>query len=194
MIIMTNIVQNIIRNSMKQIRNQLSEPFQIKSSSHACSKIKRLNEYRYAKHIALYHAIHREISLEVIWNSAPGQGKFCYFPTMKEDKTLLFLPATPLTPFINNRFGIAEPNIPPQEACDPNQLDIIFIPLVAFDKNCHRIGMGGGYYDRTLAEVTKPLLIGVAYEFQLVAHIPVEQWDVPLDAVVTHQHVYWRNA
>jgi 5-formyltetrahydrofolate cyclo-ligase len=76
------------------------------------------------------------------------------------------------------------------------ELDLILLPLVAFDESGQRLGMGGGFFDRSLAFLAwrqhwrKPHLIGLAYDFQKVAALPREPWDVPLDAVVTDQNVY----
>ncbi|ORU91679.1 MAG: 5-formyltetrahydrofolate cyclo-ligase [Cycloclasticus sp. symbiont of Bathymodiolus heckerae] len=90
---------------------------------------------------------------------------------------------------INNSFNIAEPLT--TEKLPPKLLSTILIPLVGFDREGHRLGMGGGYYDRTLNFMLqkscqkKPLLIGVGYSLQKVNHIQAQPWDVPLDAIVT---------
>ena len=110
---------------------------------------------------------------------------------MKADQTLSFLPVTYDTIFYKNRFGIAEPVVEDELAIMPEQLDIIFLPLVAFDEHGTRLGMGGGYYDRTLAHHRPTLLIGAAYEFQRQAWIEREAWDVPLAAIITEQTIYW---
>jgi len=77
----------------------------------------------------------------------------------------------------------------------PQQLDLVLAPLVVFDENCNRIGMGGGFYDRSFAfrkdsQVTKPVLIGVAHDFQKVQQIVPEDWDVRLDMIVTNKAIY----
>ncbi|MYE07975.1 MAG: 5-formyltetrahydrofolate cyclo-ligase, partial [Acidimicrobiaceae bacterium] len=67
--------------------------------------------------------------------------------------------------------------------------DAVLVPLTAFDGRCHRLGQGGGFYDRALASLPsgrhRPAAIGVAYSFQQVADVPQDRWDVPLDAVAT---------
>ena len=91
----------------------------------------------------------------------------------------------------SNRFNIPEPL--PKHTLPPRLLSTILIPLVGFDHLGHRIGMGGGYYDRTLSFMRnplyqkKPLLIGIAYSAQKTQDIKPEPWDVPLDAVITEQ-------
>lgn len=187
---MTNRFKEAIRVSSRQLRSQLPLEYQKNHSVLVCKQIKQLELYRYARHIALYQANNNEISLESIWRSAPMQGKFCYFPVITEEKTLVFLPATPVTPFVRNRFGIAEPDVPHSKAIPINQLDIIFMPLVAFDPHKTRIGMGAGFYDKTLEGQTHPSLIGVAYEFQHCPYIAPDPWDIRLNAVITEINTY----
>lgn len=180
-----------LRRSRQEIRAKLSLEYQYASSTKICNRIRELEVYRQAKRIALYQATAGEVSLNNIWNSAPSQGKFCYFPVLNEGKTLLFLPATPATPFIRNTYGILEPDIAKSEAVPAIMLDIIFLPLVAFDDYGTRLGMGAGYYDRTLGDCNHPMLIGVAYEFQHYPFIQRQKWDVPLSGVVTQQKIHW---
>lgn len=92
-------------------------------------------------------------------------------------------------PLTRNRFGIAEPRLP---ACRPVplwSLDVLVIPLVAFDEKGGRLGMGGGFYDRSLAAINRwprrPLLVGVGYRFQQQPKLPLEEWDIRLDMVLT---------
>lgn len=181
-----------LRQTCQQIRKKLSPDYQRKSSLLVCNHIRKLKQYRYAKHIALYQAVNGEIDLGGLWRSAPLHGKFCYFPALNDDSTLAFLPTTPASLMRENRFGIKEPTVARELAIPPGQLDLIFLPLLAFDKKGTRLGMGAGYYDRTLAkQATKPLLIGVAYEFQRQAFIEAQPWDIPLNAVITEQAIYW---
>ncbi len=190
---MTSLLKNILRDTYRGIRNGLSDEYQVSISLKICNNIQKLEQYRYAKRISLYHAFGKEVNLDTLWRSAPRQGKFCYFPAVNEDNTLSFLPATPSTSFKPNRFGILEPNVSKNDAIATSELQAILIPLVVFDKECTRIGMGGGFYDRTLGVAEKlPFLIGVAYEFQRHTYIKPQAWDIPLNAVVTEKAIYWR--
>lgn len=188
---MTDSLKKIMRQSLKTLRSQVSLEFQQKASAKVCSKIKQLIPYRQAKRIALYHAVNGEVNLDALWRSAPLHGKFCYFPALTQNKHLLFLPATPATPFRDNRYGIGEPKVDPSLAMRPREIDLILMPLVGFDEYGTRLGMGAGYYDRSLAQENHPLLIGVAYEFQRLPFIVRDEWDVPLYAIVTEQNIYW---
>lgn len=95
-----------------------------------------------------------------------------------------------------NRFRIWEPLVRVRDWVDPMQLDLILVPLVAFDEFGNRIGMGGGYYDQSLGYLNnrkhwrRPRIIGVAHEFQRVDRVKTDRWDVQLDAIVTDQCYY----
>jgi 5-formyltetrahydrofolate cyclo-ligase len=134
------------------------------------------------------------VDLGNIWRSAPLHGKYCYFPVVKKEGTLLFLPATPASSFYTNEFGILEPEVEHHHAISPDELDLILMPLVAFDEHGSRIGMGKGFYDRALAHQRPKLLMGVAYEFQRYPYIEPQPWDVQLDAVTTEKTIYWRES
>ena len=105
------------------------------------------------------------------------------------DGHLLFLEYASQTPMVKNKYGIEEPVLACQQVVPTQQLDIILMPLVGFDKLGNRLGMGGGYYDRTLAFTRrveqKPMLIGIAHDVQEVDALPIAPWDIPLDAIVT---------
>lgn len=183
--------KQIIRRTYQHLRKNLSPHYQHRSSLRVCKHVSQLAPYRHAKRIALYHAINGEIDLASLWHSAVLHSKYCYFPSLNSDNTLSFLSATHTSTFHKNRFGIYEPDPAKEEVLNPSNLDIIFMPLVAFDTQGTRLGMGGGYYDRTLANVQGPLLVGVAYDFQQETFIAREEWDVPLDLIVTEKAVYW---
>lgn len=111
-------------------------------------------------------------------------------------RQLLFAPYTRGAGMVSNRFGIPEPAETGRAWLRGLQIDVALVPLVAFDPSGHRLGMGGGYYDRTFRFLLhrrhwrRPALIGLAYEFQCVDAIARRAWDVPLDAVVTEVRVY----
>ncbi|MEW9797256.1 5-formyltetrahydrofolate cyclo-ligase [Alteromonas sp. CYL-A6] len=110
---------------------------------------------------------------------------------------LLFLHYHPQTPMQTNRFGIAEPVCDVTRVIPPTAIDVVLLPLVGFDAHGNRLGMGGGFYDRTLAHrdrwAKKPVLIGIAHDCQQVPALPVQSWDVPLDIIVTpEQKIYSR--
>ena len=100
---------------------------------------------------------------------------------------LLFMRYTADTEMVINRYKIAEPKLDIRHMVTVEHLDMIVTPLVAFDDKGNRMGMGGGFYDRTLAQVTdnKPLAVGYAHDCQQVSFLPVEYWDIPLPVIIT---------
>lgn len=192
---MKDFLRGEIRQNIKAIRENLS-PAKVKERSFYVTKqLRQFDLYRYAKHIALYVSNRGEVLLDEIWNTAPLQGKYCYFPVL-DGQRLIFLPATPQTTFKPNQYGIPEPQVDRAQAISLDDLDLVMVPLVAFDTYGNRIGMGKGYYDKTFADIKREHrhdlhLLGVAYEFQRYEVLPYEYWDVPLDGVVTEKKVYW---
>jgi len=106
---------------------------------------------------------------------------------------MAFHPLMQLSGLPKNRFALREPV--PGIACPAQHLDLILVPLVAFDRSGNRLGAGGGYYDRYLAAAPAPgpLTIGVAFSFQESASLPVQDWDIPLHAIVTEKEFILAN-
>ena len=148
--------------------------------------------FRRSRHIAAYLANDGEPDLSSTVRRAHGMRKHVYLPALHRQR-LWFFPYREDTPLAPNRFAILEPALHPRMRYAPNVLDLVLMPLVAFDLCGHRIGMGGGYYDRTFAyllrraEWRRPKLIGIAYDFQQTESIEPKHWDVPLDGVATEK-------
>lgn len=162
----------------------------------ACRKLAQLDEFAGAQRIATYLAVNGEIDTGPLIQNAWQERKRVYLPVLQANATLLFAAYTPDSVMRNNRYRIPEPETYPDlPALPASEMDLMIVPLVAFDLRCQRIGMGAGYYDRTLADCghNKPLLIGLAYEFQRVALIPARNWDIPMHKIVTEDTVYNRD-
>jgi len=149
-----------------------------------------------ARRIAGYWACHGELDPLPLLERAWHTGKTAYLPVLADSppQSLRFAPYRPETPLRPNRFRILEPEVSPADELKPTDLDLILMPLVAFDPTGTRLGMGGGFYDRSFAFLLdpdyqghRPWLIGLGYAFQQVAVLSRQSWDVPLDAVVTEQ-------
>lgn len=128
--------------------------------------------------IARLDAAGKRLALPVI-RSAPGRASVLEFYRYERDR-----------PLVTNRYGIAEP-APGARYLPLPQIDLLLMPLVAFDRHGTRLGMGAGYYDRLLAgtgPTLRPLLVGVAHEVQRsTTPLPAADWDVPLDGVLTER-------
>lgn len=149
-----------------------------------------------ARRLAFYMASDGELDPDPLMTLAAAEGKTCYLPVMSDrllswrSAPLVFQRHDPLTEsLVVNRFGILEPPYCPTRISRPEMLDFVFLPLVGFDRHGNRLGMGKGFYDRTLANLDRrfrrPKLVGLAYSLQEVERIDRNPWDVGLDAIVT---------
>jgi 5-formyltetrahydrofolate cyclo-ligase len=161
------------------------------SASHAISlHLCRSALLRGAQRIAIYWPVGDEVDLRDVLACAGDAGKQCYLPRMLSDRRLQFLRHRPDAPLITNRYGIPEPPHVARDELAPGLLDLVCVPLLAFDRAGNRLGQGGGFYDRSFAFAreagsVKPLLVGTGFACQELPAIAREEWDVPLAAVVT---------
>jgi 5-formyltetrahydrofolate cyclo-ligase len=183
---------------MRRRRSSLSQ--QERDAFGACLAQVAVREslIRNSRRIAVYLPVNGEIDPRPLMDRLRSMGKELYLPALINflDRRLWFSAYTPGEPLVSNRFGIPEPKSTPLRCIRSVSLDLVLMPLVAFDANGHRLGMGGGYYDRSFAFIKrrhhwrKPRLVGLAYEFQRLPLIDSESWDVPLDAVATERRFY----
>lgn len=163
----------------------------------ACRAIVRhlraLPTFRRARHVGLYWPADGEVDVRELASHARSRGKSVYLPVVGAGGTMSFRRWQPATKLRRNRYGIPEPAGFRRRSLPASRLQIIVMPLVAFDGRGNRIGMGGGYYDRALAGRRRPPLVGVAFALQQVPVIPAQPWDVSLDLVVTERGRSTRN-
>lgn len=149
---------------------------------------------RQARHVAGYHAVGGELDPAPALERRLEAGSRVYLPVLDPDspRTLRFHQWTPATPMHRNRLGIPEPE--DTKGREARQLDVVLVPLVACDRRGNRLGMGGGFYDTTFSwrvdeKSGQPLLVGMAYDFQVVERLTAMPWDVPLDYIATPEEV-----
>lgn len=185
--------RNSIRKTMRDKRRALSIEQRTQAAEQFANHFSKSRIFINSDRIAFYLANDGELDPAPLLEIACSMGKSCYLPvlTANHEKSLLFAPYEPGDPLVYNQFGIGEPHIAARHRIKARQLDLIVMPLVAFDNKGNRIGMGGGYYDRTLGYLTsrsswlKPKLVGAGYELQRVDLIENENWDVPLTYICT---------
>jgi 5-formyltetrahydrofolate cyclo-ligase len=178
-----------MRRLLRQRREELPLKVRIQAAHAATQLLLQAPIFQASKHIACYRAFKSEIDTTFLIQHIWAQGKSCYLPVLNEDKqraTLKFVPYQALDKLHSNRYGISEPN-PTLTPIPLHELQLIIVPLVAFDRAGHRLGMGGGYYDQTFHAHPSLKLVGFAYACQEVQAIPVDPWDVPLHAIVTER-------
>ena len=186
--------RNQLRQKMRQQRRALNEAEREQASLALCENIASSRLFQNSRRIAFYLPSDGEIDLLPLLHYAWQTDKQCFLPVLglRNSRRLWFLPYQADTPLIPNRFGIPEPlHANGERRFKPHGLDLILLPLVAFDQQGNRLGMGGGYYDRTLSFLLhrrlwlKPHLLGTAYSFQQQTTLPAQSWDVPLHAIAT---------
>jgi 5-formyltetrahydrofolate cyclo-ligase len=184
-----------IRARISTQRKQLPAQNAVAAAAAASHNLLQLPEFSIATRIAAYLAINGEIGTELVIRTAWQQSKEVYLPIVQPTGALMFAPYHPGSQMRNNRYRIPEPEISDDDSpLHAAALDLLIVPLVAFDHNCQRIGMGAGYYDRTLAghNSDKPIRIGFAYSLQQVTAIQARTWDVPMHKIVTEDKVIVR--
>jgi len=197
-----------IRQILRTRRKTLTPTFQKKAADALSLTLKNDMVVKKAKHIALYLANNGELDLQPFIHWCWQQNKHLYLPIVHPFSKghLLFLRYDNNSTMVMNKYNIEEPKLDVRNIKPIQQLDIILTPLVAFDSTGARIGMGGGYYDRTLAKWYEhylknkeydqdkhyaqgkqytPALIGVAHDCQQITKVPYETWDIPLPKIIT---------
>ena len=134
---------------------------------------------------AVYAASDGELDPSPIAEHLLAANKIVALPVVEPKRRLSFYRYRPDTRLLRNQFNISEPDTRTATYVPTAILDVVLLPLVAFDAAGMRLGMGGGYYDATFARRLRPLLIGLGHECQYHAQLPHRSWDVPLDAVIT---------
>ena len=183
-----------LRRLLRKARRELSPSEQRQAARGLYRQLAQHPLFRRAKHISLYLPTDGEIDPRLLLREAQRRGKITYLPVLSAwPKTkMVFQRIAPGEKLVLNRFRILEPRINHARQRKVWALDLVLLPLVGFDATGGRLGMGGGFYDRTLAKVKgKPLKIGWAYDFQCVEQLDAHPWDVNLDMAVTPSRL-WR--
>lgn len=182
-----------LRRELRGRRRALSLPAQRLAARHLAQKLRTLPALTSARHVALYWPNDGEIDPRLLYRLTPRRHHY-YLPVLHAcpANTLRFARWRPFMRLARNRFGIPEPH--PAHTRPARAMDVILLPLVGFDAQGNRLGMGGGFYDRTLAFLhriprLRPRLVGVAHACQQVDALDAAAWDVPLALIVTDKRV-----
>lgn len=191
-----------IRQALRARRRSLHPRQQREHAAKVTHRIGRMPVFLRARRIALYWPSDGEMDPRPLMTLAHARSKRVYLPVLrplsrqKGHDRLWFARHITGARTRANRFGIPEPIGRGRHLIRTQGLDLMILPLVGFDADCNRLGMGGGFYDRTLAYLRRhdhwrrPRLIGIAHECQRLDHIATRPWDIPLDAVLTESHAY----
>jgi 5-formyltetrahydrofolate cyclo-ligase len=187
-----------LRRNMRARRRSLDRSQRIASASALAGLLARNAIVLNSRRIACYLPNDGEIDtaplIDRLWNLR----KAVYLPVLVPfaGNRLWFARYKPGDRLVANRFGIPEPERIHRDRIPPCALDLVLAPLVAFDTNGNRLGMGGGFYDHSLQFLRwrnhwkRPLFVGLAFDFQRLGNLPAREWDVPLSAVATDSSIY----
>lgn len=172
-----------IRRAINKQRRALSEPEKNSAAAQVYEKLEQTDSFQSAKRILFYYALPDELPTKDFLEQWCGRKEF-YLPRVNGVE-LDILPYDK-TKLESGAYSIEEPI--GDDLLNPQELDLIIVPAVAFDHNANRLGRGKGFYDRLLS-TTEAVKIGVGYDFQIIEDIPVESHDIPMDIVITPNYI-----
>lgn len=187
----TEQARNLLRAELRARRKNLGAGERIAAANGVAASLEQLADFVVDRHVAGYWAIEGELPLHVVVSTLGRRGQQYCLPRITGARQLSFVAWKPGADLESNRYGIPEPVCTQEDLLAPNELDIVLLPLLGFDRRGWRIGYGGGYYDasfeflRDRHEAQSPLLVGVAYAVQEMEAIEPAGWDVRLDYVAT---------
>lgn len=181
--------RDVLRRELRARRRSLAPQDRIAGANGLAQQLLTLPFAPVSGYVAGYWAMDGEIALHAWQLALPAACVYC-LPVLHEDGRLRFAPWRPGDALVSNRFGIPEPDLAPSSLLEAQQLTFAVVPLVGFDPRGHRLGMGGGWYDRSFAfrhqhPAPPPWLVGVGFELQQTDAMQAAEWDVALDAVCT---------
>ena len=177
--------REVLRRSLRDKRASLAEGLVRAMSADVCAAVAALPSFARARSVALYAPVRGEIDPTQLRDLLHERGAEVAYPRVVSTvpPLLAFCSVAPGEPLATGRFGIPEPRA--AGAVAVGDLDLIFVPGIAFARDGHRLGFGHGYYDRALAAAPRAMRIGLCHEFQLVDRLPPRVGDEPVDLVLT---------
>lgn len=188
-----------LREHLLSLRKALPEQERNAADAAIAKQLYQLPEFKHSKNIACYQSYAGEVGTDAIIKAILAAKKTCFLPKVETDLTLTFAEFNNTSQLTKNDHGILEPAAP-HNICAANKLDLVIVPLVAFDKHCHRMGWGKGCYDRTFEGLNikprpkAPFLVGLAYQLQYVMELTPNVHDVALNTVVTQEKIYKQSS
>lgn len=178
-----------LRRDLRQRRAALDPRQRQRHAQRATQALARTAAWRSARIIAVYLACGSELPTAPLLQRAWREHKRTLVPRIARDGQMRFVEIGPDSRVRRNRHGIAEPVSAPMWPL--GGIDLLLLPLVGFDRHGYRLGAGGGYYDRKLAQRPRhrPLCLGWALSLQEVDAVPRDPWDCRMDGVVTERGV-----
>ncbi|KAB7770743.1 5-formyltetrahydrofolate cyclo-ligase [Xanthomonas maliensis] len=181
-----------LRRQLRAQRRALPAPQRLAAADALAERLLALPFAPQQGAVAGYWAMDGEIALHRWQLTLPSAVQYC-LPVLA-DRVLRFAPWRPGQPLVSNRYGIPEPDVALSETLAAEALTLVVTPLTGFDDDCRRLGMGGGWYDRSFAfrhrQAPPPWLVGVGFAMQQLPRVPCDHWDVAVDAICTEDATF----
>ena len=184
-----------LRARLREARAKLTPTQRIAAASAVVECLEQLPEFLVDERVAGYWAVGGELPLHAAVARLRARGQHYHLPVIAKGHRLRFAPLLPNATLRANRYGIPEPQCAEAELLAPSAIELVLVPLIAFDRRGHRRGSGGGYYDRSFAFLREaprpasPLLVGIGYSFQELPALERQAWDVPMDYIATEREL-----
>ena len=177
-----------LRSQLRQMRRELAPARVADLSQRITERFLRTKAWQEAQSLALYipKLADNEVDTRALLHAALFAQKHVFLPKVLPDNQLAFLPWTDETPLVKNRFGLLEPQ---GETLGHATIELFVLPGLAFDRQGTRLGFGGGYYDRALAQRPGVLVAGICYGFQLVETLPSNTFDQSVNLICTEDEL-----
>lgn len=166
-----------LRKHLKKARAQFSAAQVSESSEQVSRHILACDAYRKAQCIMGYLAFGKELSVDAVLSAALAEGKKVVVPLVTSATEMVPVVLQNMQDFELDRYGIRSVSQPAMQ-CEPQAIDLVLVPGVAFDREGGRLGMGAGYYDRFLPKAQSAVLMGIAYDALLQDELPKDEYDV----------------
>jgi 5-formyltetrahydrofolate cyclo-ligase len=184
-----------MRKRLRALRAQLGARERLAAAEALVGALEQLPEFLVDQRIAGYWAVAGEMPLHAAYTSLRTREQVYCLPIVTQSGALRFAAWSPSTLLRANRYGIPEPDVAHAEQLEASEVDVVLLPLLGFDRDGNRLGMGAGYYDRSFAFLrdaprpAHPVLVGIGYHFQEIPVIAPQAWDVKLDFIATDREL-----
>ena len=179
-----------LRRDKIRARDALSPEERERLSGELVTRLVSSPEFQGAGTVLIYRATRGEVRLEGLETAPEAQGKRLAYPLCVSDTEMIALVPRGENAWVDGYYGIREPDRDKSDLIAPEDIDLVVCPCTVFDQQCHRMGMGAGFYDRYLPQCVNAAVAAVAFECQKAAQVPVSPWDRPMDMVLTEQRIY----
>ena len=176
-----------LRASIKQKRRALSIEDRQQASRKMQAELTRLPCYQAAEYIMLYMAMQDEVQLDELIAMVLKDGKKAVIPLVTGAGLMEAVELSDMADLVPDKYGIKTVSEEKRRLIAPDKIDLIIVPGVAFDKAGHRLGMGGGFYDRFMLRASRAVRAALAYDCQLLVSVPAEVHDLTFDYIITEK-------